>query len=73
MKNKPPMSKDPDLIASAAALCRAARRALRLGLQTGTPVYALVDGQIVDLTERHRKTKASSSRRSARTARPATR
>jgi len=47
-------SKDPDIIASYAALCRAAKRALRLGIETGTPVYAMVDGKIVDLTKRRR-------------------
>lgn len=43
-------SKDPDIAASEKALRRAARRALALGLQTGTPVYAIRNGQIVDLT-----------------------
>jgi hypothetical protein len=51
-------SKDPDILASAAALRRAARRALQIGLDTGTPVYVLKKGQIVDLTkERQRKAK----------------
>lgn len=43
-------SKNPDIIASAKALRRAARRALDLGLKTGTPVYVIKDGEIVDLT-----------------------
>lgn len=43
--------KDPDIIASEKALRRAARRALELGLQTGTPVYVMENGQIVDLTK----------------------
>jgi hypothetical protein len=43
-------SKDSDIIASAKALRRAARRALDIGLKTGTPVYALKGGKIVDLT-----------------------
>jgi hypothetical protein len=42
------------MVASYAALRRAARRALRLGIETGTPVYAMVDGKIVDLTKRRR-------------------
>jgi hypothetical protein len=42
-------TKDPDIIASAKALRRAARRALELGLQTGTPVYIMRRGRIVDL------------------------
>ena len=44
-------SKDPDILASAKALRRAARRARRLGLETNTPVYVLRYGRIVDLTE----------------------
>jgi hypothetical protein len=44
-------SKDPDIIASEKALRRAARRALELGLQTGTPVYVMENGKIVDLTK----------------------
>lgn len=46
-------SKDPDIIASEKALRRAARRALEIGLQTGTPVYVLIKGKIVDLTKMH--------------------
>jgi hypothetical protein len=48
-------SKDPDIIGSYAALCRAAKRALQIGLETGTPVYVLIKGKIVDLTKRHRR------------------
>lgn len=48
-------SRDPDIIASEAALRRAAKRALQIGLQTGTPVYVLIDGKIVDLTKQHRR------------------
>ena len=48
-------SKDPDIIASWPALRRAARRALQLGLQTGTPVYALKNGKIIDLTKAARR------------------
>ena len=43
------LSTNPDILASAKALQRAARRALQLGKRTGTPVYVLRDGQIVDL------------------------
>jgi len=43
-------SNDPDIIASAKALRRAARRALDIGLSTGTPVYVMKAGKIVDLT-----------------------
>jgi hypothetical protein len=42
-------SKDPDILASAQALRRAARRALELGRSTGTPVYVMKRGKIVDI------------------------
>lgn len=42
-------SKDPDILASMKALRRAAKRALELGRQTGTPVYVLKRGKIVDI------------------------
>ena len=42
-------SNDPDILASAKALRRAAKRALDLGLQTGTPVYVMKRGKIVDI------------------------
>jgi hypothetical protein len=43
-------SRDPDILASETALRRAARRARALGRRTGTPVYVLQRGRIVDLT-----------------------
>ena len=43
-------SKNPDMVATAKALRRAARRALEIGLSTGTPVYVMKAGKIVDLT-----------------------
>ena len=43
------MSKNPDIIASAEALRRAARRALAIGKRAGTPVYVLKNGRIMDL------------------------
>ena len=55
MAKKLMRSKDPDIIASEAALRRAAKRALQIGLETGTPVYVLIDGKIVDLTKQHRR------------------
>jgi len=58
MTNKKMNSRDPDIIASGKALRRAARRALQLGLRTGTPVYVIKKGKIVDLTKQlRRKTK----------------
>jgi hypothetical protein len=55
MTNKKTISKDPGIIAAEKALRRAARRALQLGLQTGTPVYVIKNGRIVDLTEQVRR------------------
>jgi hypothetical protein len=55
MTNKKMNSKDPDIIASEKALRRAARCALQLGLRTGTPVYVIKKGKIVDLTKQHRR------------------
>lgn len=46
------------------ALRRAAKRALELGLQMGTPVYVWRDGKIVDLTKEHSSKKAKSKRSS---------
>lgn len=54
MKQQAVGSKDPDIRASAKALRRAARRALELGLRTGTPVYVLQDGKIIDLSKQRR-------------------
>ena len=36
------------------ALHRAARKALELGIKTGTPVYVMKDNKIVDLTKDQR-------------------
>ncbi len=55
MKRKVMGSKDPDIIASEKALRRAAKRALEIGLQTGTPVHVIKDGKIVDLTKEYRR------------------
>ena len=59
-------SKDPDIIGSYAALRRAAKRALQIGLETGTPVYVLIDGEIVDLTKRYRQRHRKSRGRKGR-------
>ena len=48
------------------ALRRAARRALELGLQTGTPVYVWKNNRIVDLTQAQRPSKKSKSKRPSR-------
>jgi hypothetical protein len=49
------------------ALRRAAKRALELGLQTGTPVYVWKNNQIVDLTKEQRPPRKSKSKRSKST------
>ena len=46
------------------ALRRAAKRALELGLQTGTPVYVWKNNKIVDLTKEQSPSKKSKSKRS---------
>jgi hypothetical protein len=43
------------------ALRRAAKRALELGVKTGTPVYVIKDNRIVDLTREQRVVKKSTS------------
>jgi hypothetical protein len=48
-------SKDPDIISSEKALRRAARRALQIGLETGTPVWVIKRGKIFDLTKEYRR------------------
>jgi hypothetical protein len=48
------------------ALRRAAKQALELGLQTGTPVYVWENGRIVDLTKEQRPVKKSKSKRTLR-------
>ena len=45
------------------ALRRAAKYALELGLQMGTPVYVWKDGKIVDLTKEQRPAKKSKTKR----------
>ena len=44
------------------ALRRAAKRALELGLQTGTPVYVWKNNRIVDLTKEQKTTIRSKSK-----------
>ena len=47
------------------ALRRAAKRALELGIKTGTPVYVFRDNKIVDLTKDQPTTKKSRSKRTS--------
>jgi len=58
MSNRKPLHEDTDIIHSEAALRRAAQRARELGERTGTPVYVLRDGKIVDLTREKNSEKA---------------
>ncbi len=51
---------DPDIAGSDAALRRAAKKALQIGLETSTPVYVLEHGKIVDLTKRHHRKRRTS-------------
>jgi hypothetical protein len=42
---------DPDLAGAGAALKRAAANALKLAMQTNTPLYVFRDGKIINLRE----------------------
>ena len=59
-------SPSPEAKDTLRALRRAAKRALELGLQTGTPVYVWKNNQIVDLTKEQRPAKKSRSKRSSK-------
>lgn len=52
-------SHSPEIEDTLRALRRAARRALELGLQTGTPVYVWKNNRIVDLTKEQKAAKKS--------------
>ena len=54
MKQEEKVPRDPDIRASFKALRRAARRALELGMRTGTPVYVLQNGKIINLARQKR-------------------
>jgi len=56
----------PEVEGTLRALRRAAKRALELGLQTGTPVYVWKDGKIVDLTKEQKPVKKSKTKRSSK-------
>ena len=45
------------------ALRRAARKALELGIKTGTPVYVMRDDKIIDLTKDKAPKKRASSKK----------
>jgi hypothetical protein len=54
---------DPDILGVLPALKRAARRALKEGLETGTPVWVIKDGKMVDLTRERPKRRNNTRRR----------
>jgi hypothetical protein len=54
-EEKPKDSRERRLRGAFDALVRAGQRARELGASTGTPVYVLHDGKIVDLNSRDRK------------------
>ena len=55
-------SPSPEAKDTLRALRRAAKRALELGLQTGTPVYVWKNDRIVDITKEQRPAKKSKSK-----------
>jgi hypothetical protein len=58
-------SPSPEAQDTLRALRRAGRKALELGLKTGTPVYVIRNNKIVDLTKDQPATKKSRSRRTS--------
>jgi hypothetical protein len=56
-------SPSPEAKDTLRALRRSAKRALELGLQTGTPVYVWKNNKIVDLTKEQKLSKKSKSKR----------
>jgi hypothetical protein len=56
MNNKKSLPTDPDLAGVDKALRRAAKSALALARRTKTPCYVMIDGQIVDIAARRKKT-----------------
>jgi hypothetical protein len=55
MKKIKSKKEDPDIQGARPALRRAAKNALQLGLQTGTPVYVMQKGKVVDLSKGKRR------------------
>ena len=60
------VSQSPEVKDTLRALRRAARKALELGIKTGTPVYVMRNNEIVDLTKEQPAKKKSRSRRGRR-------
>ncbi len=61
-------SRDPDIKGSEPALRRAARTALRLARATGTPIYVLKAGKIVNLNPKGANGKSNGHRLKSGTA-----
>ena len=55
MSKRNSSSRDPDIASAMKALRRAAKRALQIGIQTGTPVYVLKSGKVVDIAPGNKK------------------
>lgn len=55
MIRKAENARDPAVKGEIAALRRAAKKALQIGLETGTPVWVMKNGRMVDLTKAHEK------------------
>ena len=58
-------SHSPEAEETLRALRRAARRALELGIKTGTPVYVIKNNKIVDLTKEQPATKKPRRKRTS--------
>jgi hypothetical protein len=58
------ISPSPEARDTLRALRRAAKRALELGLATGTPVWVMKKGKLVDLTKEQRASKKARAKRS---------
>ena len=56
----------PEAKATLRALRRAARNALELGIRTGTPVYVMKDGKIVDLTKEQKPARKPRPKRTSK-------
>jgi hypothetical protein len=58
MKN-PVTSTDPDMRGTWPALLRAAKKALKIARESGTPCYVLRDGRLVNLNPTPKRRKAA--------------
>jgi DNA-directed RNA polymerase subunit K/omega len=63
MKAKQTPSSDQLAAGELAALRRAAKRALELGIATDTPVWVMENGKIVDIAKRERRKRRAAAKR----------